>query len=318
MKAKHCWLAGMTMLVSVTLVQAVVTSAAEIVDRIVGMANGEVVTLFELNQRMRPVMQRYQAGDPTPEAEAELEKIRRDILGKMLDNILIRQEAERMGVSVSQVEVDAQIRRIKQERGLAEEEFEDQLRLQGLTREELAEQIRADLLRKRLLSSMVTNKVVVTEEEISDYYQEHQDEFRVDKAVDVSLILLEDTPVTDAATIREDIVKGSTTFEQAARMYSQGPGADQGGHLGTLRWKELGPEWREALSGMSAGEVSAPFSLQGLTALVRLNQVQPGKVRPLQEVRDDIHQRLYAPKVEKQLEEFLQRLRSKAVLDIKL
>ncbi len=40
----------MTLLVSVTLVQAVVTSAAEIVDRIVGMANGEVVTLFELNQ----------------------------------------------------------------------------------------------------------------------------------------------------------------------------------------------------------------------------------------------------------------------------
>ncbi|MFW5722510.1 MAG: SurA N-terminal domain-containing protein, partial [Desulfohalobiaceae bacterium] len=202
----------MTLLVSVTLVQAVVTSAAEIVDRIVGMANGEVVTLFELNQRMRPVMQRYQAGDQTPETEAELEKIRREILGKMLDNILIRQEAERMGISVSQVEVDAQIRRIKQERGLAEEEFEDQLRLQGLTREELAEQIRADLLRKRLLSSMVTNKVVVTDEQISDYYQEHQDEFRVDKAVDVSLILLEDTPVTDAATLREDIAQGSTTF----------------------------------------------------------------------------------------------------------
>ncbi|MFW6244148.1 MAG: peptidyl-prolyl cis-trans isomerase [Desulfovibrionales bacterium] len=318
MKAKHCWLAGMTLLVSVTLVQAVVTSAAEIVDRIVGMANGEVVTLFELNQRMRPVMQRYQAGDPTPETEAELEKIRREILGKMLDNILIRQEAERMGISVSQVEVDAQIRRIKQERGLAEEEFEDQLRLQGLTREELAEQIRADLLRKRLLSSMVTNKVVVTDEQISDYYQEHQDEFRVDKAVDVSLILLEDTPVTDAATLREDIAQGSTTFEQAARMYSQGPGADQGGHLGTLRWKELGPEWREALSGMSAGEVSEPFSLQGLTALVRLNQVQPGKIKPLEEVSDEIHQRLYAPKVEKQLEKFLQRLRSKAVLDIKL
>lgn len=317
MKAKHCWLAGMTLLVSVTLVQAMAASAAEIVDRIVGMANGEVVTLFELNQRMRPVMQRYQGNLP-PEADAELEKIRREVLGKMLDNILIRQEAERMGVSVSQVEVDAQIRRIKQERGLAEEEFEDQLRLQGLTRDELAEQIRSDLLRKRLLSSMVTNKVVVTEEEITDYYREHQEEFRVDRVVDVSLILLEDTPVTDAATIRKEIVQGSTTFEQAARMYSQGPGAGEGGHLGTLRWKDFGPEWREALSGMSAGEVSEPFSLQGLTALVLLNQVQPGEVKPLQEVRDEIHQRLYAPKVEKQLEVFLQRLRSRAVLDIKL
>ncbi|MDP3431084.1 MAG: SurA N-terminal domain-containing protein, partial [Desulfomicrobium sp.] len=100
--------------------------AAQMVDRIVGVVNGEIITLQDLQQQIRLVV--GQTPDP-----ATAEKIAPQVLDSMIDDIVLRQEAQRLNIVVSDSEVENEVRQFKVRRRLSDEDFERSLRLQGLT-----------------------------------------------------------------------------------------------------------------------------------------------------------------------------------------
>ena len=165
-------------LIAVLLMGAVTTGAVAetIVDRIVAVANGEIITLFDLDERLKPMLARFE-GKPMGEAEQRaVRELRGQVLDAMVDDILINQEAERLGVEVSDVEVENQIKQVRQQNGLTPEQFKDQLLLEGMTREMYARKLREDILKHRIIGFMVKRKVVITDEEIEAYYNAHPEE----------------------------------------------------------------------------------------------------------------------------------------------
>jgi peptidyl-prolyl cis-trans isomerase SurA len=289
---------------------------AETVDRIVAVVNGEIVTLYDLKQRLKPHLKRIEAQTQNSISGQRLEKLRSETLKSIINEILLEQEASRLKINVSDSEVRNQIDQLKRERGLSEEEFQEQLQKEGMSRSEYEEKIRKKIRRHRLLGEMVRKKVVVTEEEIKEYYKNHKDKYRQDKSVRVSLLLLESKE--KALSLRKDIAQGELSFARAAQKHSVGPGAKQGGDLGSLNWSDLGAKWKEALEGLEPREMSPVFDLQGKYAVLLLKSRKEGKEKPLEEVRDEIHDLLYKPKLEQRFKEYMQQLRSKAVIDIRL
>lgn len=290
--------------------------ASEIVDRIVAVVNGRVITSYDLDRELAPYLMQLGGRKLNAQEEQQLAGMRKKLLDRLVDDILLLKEAERLKMEVSETEVENHIRQFRQSNNMTEEDLNWQLQRENMTREDYKRNIRESMLRHRVLSLMVRRKVLVTDEEISRFYNENKSEYAQAKEVELGLILL--PPGEDSNELVQRLRKAELTFEEAARKYSKGPGAQNGGNIGRLKWSDLASQWREALALTQPGEISESFRIDGNQAILKLKAVVPGKERSLDEVREEIRQKLYDPKYARQYAEYMQDLKAKAIVDIRL
>lgn len=288
-----------------------------VVDGIAAVVNGQIITLYDLNRRMKPILERFKDQGLDDNEKKRLDAMRKQVLEQMISEMLIEAEAQNLKLTISDVELENEIRRFKDKNGLTEKQFDRELAKQGLTRREFGEKMRKDIMKHRVIAIKVRRKIVVGEDEIRKAYDDSMgDSISQDSKVDLGLILMPEGVSSDQ--VREKIQKGEMTFAQAADKYSQGPGAGQGGDLGALRWNDLAPEWQNALDGLNPGEVSEAFEVGGREALLVINEVEKGNKISYEEAREDIYNKLYNKKMDKVFQDYLNKLKSKALIERKL
>ncbi|BBD07618.1 SurA N-terminal domain-containing protein [Desulfovibrio ferrophilus] len=303
------------LVVALTSVQPAV--AGDVVDRIVGMVNGEIITLFDLNERMKPVFEKFQGREVTDKEKAAIVNIRKNLLEQMVQDILIKQQIAKLGVTVTDSEILNEMESVQSRNKMSKEDFEAQLRLEGMTVEQYKKKLGDDILKHRLIGAMVKRKVVVSDEEVKSYFDEHRSQYAKDKRVELAVILV---PTKDGADkLHAAITKGEMTFAEAAAKYSQGPGTDQGGNLGTLEWGSIASDWRDALEGVQPGGLSKSFEFRQMGAILQLVSVAGGEALEFDAVVEaEIRQKLYQQQLEERFNSYMERLRSEAVVEIKL
>ena len=284
------------------------SQAAQIVDRIIAVVNGEIITYQELIQTVRAF-----SGE-TPDQEI-LDRIANDVLDGMIDDIILRQEAERLEVKVSDAEIENEIQQFKARRKMDDEDFTRSLRLQGLTPEQFKERSRQEIIRQQILAYMVRRKVVVTQEEIDAYVAQNRPELVAEKVVDLQLVILSDQAF--AEEIHKQLVTKNLTFDDAVAKFSLGDKEDAGLMRG-VRWRELDEPWRVVLRNMTPGDLSPAFAIQDKWVLLKLIQEQEGENRSLSSVEDEIREAIMRPKLEERFKEYMAGLRAKALIDKRL
>lgn len=172
----------------------------------------------------------------TPEGQQRLLQTRAQILDWMIEQVLIEQAAAGMEISVGEEEVDAAVAQIVQDAG-GEEPFRGRLERSGMTLQYLRTQLRAELLRARVLEQV--QKTVP--ERAEQVHARH---------------ILVDTQER-AEHIRAQLEAGAD-FAQLARQYSQDESTrDTGGDLGWFpRGVLLAPGVEEAAFSLQAGQIS--------------------------------------------------------------
>ncbi|MCF8038202.1 MAG: SurA N-terminal domain-containing protein [Desulfohalobiaceae bacterium] len=292
-----------------------VISQATIVDRIVAVVNGEIITQVEFEEYLK-LYGRFNAGDEQDLETAENDKLRRRVMDQMINELLVVQEADRFEMQVSDADVEAYIQRYKKDKQLSDSEFLEELQQQGIDPQEFKSQITRDIKKNRVINSMIRQKVVVTEDELREFYEKHKDRFKKPRQVHLRLLVVKDRKLL--VRLRQAIVNDSLSFAQAARKHSTGPGAEQGGDMGVLNWKDLGSGWKEVLSGLEEKEVSEIFDLRGQYAILYPETITQGGTASFEQVKDSLRETVYSQKLNTRFQEYISGLRDKAVLDIKL
>jgi peptidyl-prolyl cis-trans isomerase SurA len=135
-----------------------------------------------------------------------------------------------------------------------------------------------------------------------------------------------------AEEVRSKISSGAMSFADAAKRFSIGPGREQGGDLGDVQVKDLAPPLRDALAAVPAGQVSQPVMLDGKAVLLTMRGGQGATAKPApapveatpatgpsyEGAKDQIQDMLYKQKFDKLFQEYMDNLRSKAVVEVKL
>lgn len=309
--------AALSMLAAAALVLLSFASPVQaediVLDGIVATVNGKIITRFELDERLRPVYEQMRGRILTSEEMLKIAELRRQTLDQMIDDLLILQDSERYKLKVSDAEVEAQIKEFRAKRQLSEEDFKKQLAMQRMSREDFVRNMRRDLIRHRLIGGVVSNKVVVTDSEVEQQYLDRKAEFSKDSMVQLAMILL--PAEVKALDVKNAIETGQTTFAEAVNKYTQGPGAGQGGDIGFIAWKDLAPDWSEALRGLKPGQITQPVRVQEFEGLLQVVSLKEGEELPLDAVREQIYQSLHEGKFEKVFQEYLRKQREKAVIE---
>lgn len=284
-----------------------------LVDGVVAVVNGKIITKYDFDERMRPVYEQTRGRQLSTDEVSQIAALRRKILDQLIDDILIQQDSERYKMKVTDAEVETQIKEFVAKRKLTEDEFKKQLALQRMTLEDFAGNMRRDMIRHRLIGGVVNSKVVVTDSEVEQRYNERKAEFSKDSMVQLAIILVPSS--MSPVELKNEIESGRMTFAEAANKYSQGPGVGHGGDIGFIAWKDLAPEWSAALAGLKPGGITPPVRVQDFAGLLQVISLKEGEELPLESVREQIYNSLHEAKFEKVFQDYMQKLREKAVIE---
>jgi peptidyl-prolyl cis-trans isomerase SurA len=288
--------------------------AAELtVNKIAAMVNGEIITLHEVRTHAAAELSRMNIPPDSPRAR----EVAQTVLETMITNILLRQEATRMKLAVADNEVEGELQRIMQQGNIpSREAFEQELKRQGASIALVKERIKDSILRQRMISFMIARKVLVTQEEISDYYNSHKGEFSGARVANFSVVVF--PPSVKGQQLYEQLKSGTLGFEDAARQYSIDASAKNGGNVGDVPWNSMSPKLHNVLNTLKDGEISPPLKFEKNIAVVRRNFVRDGGPQTLDEASGRIEEILREPKLQERFKEYAQQLRDKAVVDVRM
>jgi foldase protein PrsA len=158
---------------------------------------------------------------------------RESFLNQTIDLLLLKQEATRRGITVSQHDIDTRVETILNDTARSPQELRVLLGDQNLSLEEYRGLIADSLLVEKLTTEVVTNRITVSEQEILTYYQAHQNEFVPPKSgARISHILVANE--TTARTV-VSLLDHGVGFRELVQNYSIDTGSrSSGGSLGVV------------------------------------------------------------------------------------
>lgn len=162
------------------------------------------------------------------------------------------------------------------------------------------EKIKVTMLKQYAINKLFTG-ITVSEEEISNFYNENKQYFQKPESARASHILVD---TEDEANRILDELKGDLSFEEAASKYSNCPSREKGGDLGEFERGKMVPEFEETAFSMEEDELSEPVKTQFGYHLIKLKYKKESSVSPLEEVKDHISNQLV---LMKQKEKYLDR-----------
>jgi peptidyl-prolyl cis-trans isomerase SurA len=298
--------------------------SAEIVNRVVAIVNDDMITLYELNQRIRELTGST-AQDLRDKDERSYLETRRQILELMIDEKCAEEKVRELGIKIPSQQIDATIETIKNRNRWTQEDLMAMLKNDGTTYEEYRERIREQLERIELINNQVKSKIIIREEQIAQYYKENQEEFGSEGTVQLAGIFLIQKNPEDEREFRELKIKGEDIlgrlkngedFAALAKEFSQGPGANEGGDLGAFKADQLEPELRKALEGIEAGQFTDLIIKKNGIQIIKLIRKQKAQVRSFEEVKDAIHAKFYQEEVNKRYMAWIKELRKETYTKI--
>ncbi len=302
-------------------------AAAEIIDRIVAVVDSEIITLSELEEVARPLLaQVEQVADPVTRAQLR-ERQLRTALDALVGKKLVAQEAARRNLGVDKNDVDAHIERVMGRQGWTEDQLKLYLSSQGMTVADFRADVRENLLRQRVIGAVLGAKVRIGESDLRDYYKEKLTRANTEYEVEAAHIVLtlppqasqaEESAARQKATELLQRARAGEDFAALAQQYSQGPGADNGGYLGTIRRGSLDGALEQALFDTPPGQVGGPvrthFGYHVVKAIAR-KTLPP---QPFDEVKGELQRELHNKRLEEELSKWIDELEKKAFVDIRL
>jgi peptidyl-prolyl cis-trans isomerase SurA len=312
------------MVVSAATLLCFSPASAEIQNRVVAIVNTELVTLHELERRIRELTGVSSEELKTKSEETYIET-RRKVLNDLIDQKIAIDKIKELEIEVPAEEVDEAIERVKEDNQLTQEGLIAKLKERGITYEDYRKSIKAELERIRLVNYEVQSKIILKDEDIEKYYKEHIDEFTGSGKVRLSLIFLKQRDPADKQEARElyqkaqdilSMIEKGEDFGKLAKKFSSGPGASEGGDVGMFKLSELNPEMAEQIKGLSAGDVAKPIIRPEGIRIIKVVEIDGGGVKPLEKVRNSIQSILYREEVERRYSAWISELRKKAYTKI--
>jgi len=297
---------------------------AEITNRVVATVNSDIITLYELNRSIEQVTG-LSASNLRLQDEGRFYQVRRAVLNNLINEKVTEQQIRKLGIKVTERDIDEAIERVKRENRVTQEELLSSLRLEGITLKEYRQRVKEEIERARLVDYEVKSKIMITEADSRNYYQNNSEQFSETHKVKLARILLRTADPADKAELAktrdlgEEILRkleGGSDFSDMAKAYSQGPAGPEGGYLGWILFDQLDPSLKKRIAKLSPGEYTELHECLYGIQIVQLVDEIGGGIKPFEEVRDAIYSKLFRGKVEEKYADWLSKLREESFIKV--
>jgi len=293
-------------------------------EAVVVRVNGEDITRGEINQMMAMAMQRFGGQIPPEQLQAIQGQLYAQIKNELINQKLITAAVAAENIQVDEAEIEKVIEDI---RGSLPEgqTLEDALAQQGQTLEALHDEIRDDMAMRKLRESKTADVAPATEAEAKEFYDSNPDKFAQPENVSASHILIKfdegDTDEIKAekkaklAEIRQSIIDGTVTFEDAAKADSDCPSSAQGGSLGTFGKGRMVPEFEVAAFTQEPGEIGEIIETQFGYHIIKVDAHNEEGTMDFEDSKEQLINYLTNQKKQQAVVDYVDSLRNSATIE---
>ncbi|HZK43698.1 MAG TPA: SurA N-terminal domain-containing protein [Syntrophomonadaceae bacterium] len=286
-------------------------------NKVVGVVNGTEITQGQLDKHYMIIKTGYESQMGKELTDKEDGELIEDLKEKSFEDIVlqtvVRQNAEQKNIKISAAEIEEELKAFKDHHG--EEGYKEFLKQMQMTEADLKEQIEAEKI-FLVLRDEVTADVVVSDEEIEEFYAEEGEMFTEPGGMEVFHILVEKED--EAKDILAKLENGED-FADLAVKHSTCPSKEKGGDLGLINEESpMVEEFKVAALALKSGEmVEAPVKTEFGYHLIKAGEYKEPVTLTFEEVKSDIQAQLEIEKGNELFNGYLQELKDKAEIEDK-
>lgn len=300
-----------------------------VVDRVIAVVNDAIVLDSELDVQLTPYEADVEQIEDPKERARRKEKLRAQILDEMINEQLIVEAAEQAHLEeITAKEVDQVVNDTKAEHKLDDATFQQALAAQGMTLAQYRNNMRRQLTRLRAVKMLVAPKVNVTDDEIRARYDQMVRRSEEVSSVRLSHILLAlpDRPTesevaaarAEAASIIAKVKAGEKFADLAATLSDDDKTKASGGELGWIERNTLDPQWESVAFSMEPGEVRGPISGPKGLEVFHVTEVKRNAMKSFDALKEQLRGELQQREMQKETQQWIEELRKKAYIEVKL
>jgi peptidyl-prolyl cis-trans isomerase SurA len=315
-------------------------AGAVVVDRVVAVIGDRPILLSELRKRAKPFLLQIAARlPPGPQQAAAESQVYKELIEKMIDDELEGQAADKAKLTVTSDEIDAAMRNIAQSQSLSLPELIKGAAKSGLTEQDYREELRRQILEGKMLQLRVKGRIRITEEDVKAMYERTLREERKRREFHPAWIVLRIYPgssplaIAQRQQLADQIVRAARKgedFGALARQYSDDtPTREGGGDLGVRapvgspqavaqKRAALAPELDAAVDKLEPGQVTDPIRIADAIVILQLIERQASRYHAYDDAKPEMLNRLQTEILDKAKRKWLDELKSRTHLDVRL
>ncbi len=229
-------------------------------ENIAVIVNSEAISSSDIQDRMKMLIQSSQL----PNTKDLREKIRPQVVRTLIEEQLKIQEAERLGLEVSDEEIEGGFARIAGRNKLSSKQFSELLKARKINPATLHRQIKSEIAWSKVIQKEMRPKIVITDTDVMARKEQ------IESAIGKTEYLLaeiflpvdgvrQDNEVRQLMNGFSKQIREGRPFSSIAQQFSEAAGADKGGSLGWVREGQLDPEIDKLLPSLGKMELSKPI-----------------------------------------------------------
>ena len=290
-------------------------SASAMEDRIIAVVNDEVITLKDLKAYIASMYGQLHIENQDP---FEIDEIMRQYetkgINQLIEDKLILAAAKDREIAIKTPAIDKKFQEIKS-RYPSEDVFQTMLDQQGMTVTDIRNKIADQMKAKYMVDSQVRSKIFVNPQEVTEYYDQHKDGFIRKARVNLDSIFISFDKGRDDAKAKAQeafkLIREGADFQDILKKYSDLPS------VGFIEEGQMKPEIEEQVFKMKDDEVSDPVEVDNGIYIFKFVGKSPREVQTIKDVKDQIYNQLFDEKFKKRFDEWINKLRQKAYVEIR-
>lgn len=289
---------------------------------VIAIVNGDAITDLDLTKRLKLIT----VTSGIPHNAQTLKIVKPQVIQMLVDERLISQEADKLGLEADVQEVNASFKGLADKNSLSVIQFEDFLKQKGIDKDILKEQIKHQILWNEIIVSKIKPGVNVTSQEIEENESSIRKSLKSEKEKIQQIKLAEIVIFATDKTLPKqmqfaqklvDDMRSGADFTKVAKEFSQSASAANGGEIGWVYVEQLAHEISDILSNVSIGGISSPVVLQdGIHILKVIDFKKNSSLKDTEINEEQIKLALMERKLNLDIRSYLTKLRRNAYIKI--
>ncbi|NQY99138.1 MAG: peptidylprolyl isomerase [Bdellovibrionales bacterium] len=240
---------------------------AELIERIVAIVDNAIVTKTDLEA----YREKLKSGGLVDDALLKMKDPKalmsddNALVSHLVDERVIDQEIQRLGMAVTIEKVEQEIRSVTSRNGITRAQLKEALTARGVKFSDYQDFIRTSLERQALIDREVASRIKISEEDISNFYlaQTQQTNAQVFEYRLAHILIRPverggQSPDERIKLVQRKVSEGTRSFSELASQFSEDPNFSQGGILGSFKAGEMLPALENGIRSLNVGDISQP------------------------------------------------------------
>jgi parvulin-like peptidyl-prolyl isomerase len=302
---------------------AATLTAAQLVEAIVIRVGDRIVTRTQYAKRLHDGFAEIEQTVPPSEAAAKKAEMQKNMSDELIAELLIKDRADRLGLTVSSDELKDATGRLMAQYGMkTPQDFEESLRKSGMTRADMEARLRDTLLMNKVFGRELRGREELTDKELRERYDREKERYRLPERAHLREIVIlrpESAAQIDAARQRAAAIGQRAKTEDFAKLASEVSEAGtktKGGDLGDVARGELLPDLDKAVFNSPAGTVIGPLESKSAWHILKVETRLPSEVPAFESVKDRLRKDASDDAWQRDYKAYIDRLRKDAFIQI--